>query len=149
MCIILDANQFSRFFNSNHPNHPDMKPLRKILKKRKVKIAYAPIEKIIKEWKPNRNNEYFKELWSNGSIERYGKQEVTTAQQELSRQNKLKSDDPHLIALAQISGSNLLVSADQNLHKDFRNTALIQDGMIYQTKAHAHLLKKATCLKPS
>lgn len=32
------------------------------------------------------------------------------------------SDDPHIIALARISGARVLCSRDNNLHRDFTNT---------------------------
>ena len=54
----------------------------------------------------------------------------------------LKSDDPHIIALAQVSGVKLLVSGDKALHADFKE---IIKGKIYQTKKHQNLLKPDLC----
>lgn len=55
----------------------------------------------------------------------------------------LQSDDPDIIALAQVSGVSLLVSADNNLHADFKT---IVKGKIYQTRAHKRLLRNDLCL---
>lgn len=45
-----------------------------------------------------------------------------------------QSDDPHILALAQISGARLLYSDDQPLHHDFKNAALLDPpGTIYTT----------------
>ena len=46
------------------------------------------------------------------------------------------SDDPHIIALAQISGARFLYSDEGNLHEDFKNRKLIGNprGTIYSTK---------------
>ena len=46
-----------------------------------------------------------------------------------------KSDDHHVIALAQISGARMLYSNDQALQRDFKNTALIDQprGTVYST----------------
>ena len=46
-----------------------------------------------------------------------------------------RSDDHHVIALAQVSGARLLYSNDQNLHRDFRNKLLIDNprGSVYST----------------
>lgn len=46
-----------------------------------------------------------------------------------------KSDDHHVIALAQISGARLLFSNDKDLHKDFKNKQLIDQpsGTVYST----------------
>ena len=54
----------------------------------------------------------------------------------------LQSDDPHIIALAQVAGVRLLVSGDINLHSDFKQ---IIGGSIYQTREHEHLLKRDLC----
>ena len=47
----------------------------------------------------------------------------------------LKSDDPHIIALAQVSGARLLFSNDKDLHEDFKNRNFINKplGRIYST----------------
>ena len=46
-----------------------------------------------------------------------------------------KSNDPHVVALAQVSGARLLYSNDQGLHKDFSNKDLINQprGKVYST----------------
>lgn len=46
-----------------------------------------------------------------------------------------RSDDHHVIALAQISGARLLFSNDRDLHKDFKNKQLIDQpsGTVYST----------------
>ena len=48
-----------------------------------------------------------------------------------------RSDDHHVIALAQISGARLLFSNDKDLHKDFKNKQLIDQpsGTVYSTLA--------------
>lgn len=47
----------------------------------------------------------------------------------------IKSDDPHVLAVAQVSGARLLFSNDKRLHKDFRNPQLIDGprGKVYST----------------
>lgn len=45
-----------------------------------------------------------------------------------------QSDDPHILALAHISGARLLYSNDQPLHRDFKNPTLLDPpGTIYTT----------------
>jgi hypothetical protein len=53
-----------------------------------------------------------------------------------------KSNDPHVLALARISGARVLCSADQDLHADFKNLNLVPSpkGRIYQNAAHAMVL---------
>ena len=75
---------------------------------------------------------------------------------ELERQ--CLSDDPHVIALAQISGARLLYTNDSNLQKDFTNRLLIKNprGKVYTTmlsqdynSAHRRLLTRNVCRGPA
>ena len=61
----------------------------------------------------------------------------------------LASDDPHIIALARVSGARILFSGDQALHKDFRNPDLINNprGNVYQNRSHQHLLRRPCRLR--
>ena len=48
---------------------------------------------------------------------------------------ELRSDDPHIIALAGESGARLLYSHDRSLQQDFRDVSLINNprGKVYST----------------
>jgi hypothetical protein len=85
-----------------------------------------------------------------GKLYQYDDKEVDRAEAIIIAQRKLKSDDPHVIALAQVSWCRLLFSRDQNLHHDFSNREILSPrGRIYQDKSHEHLLRNArTCRKP-
>ena len=70
---------------------------------------------------------------------------------KIQAQSQYESDDPHLLALAQISGSRLLYSNDRDLHRDFRKKVLIDKprGKVYSTlktksftRAHGRLLRQ-------
>ena len=54
------------------------------------------------------------------------------------------SNDPHVIALARISGARLLCSRDQKLHSDFGNKHLVDNprGSVYQDIPHAPLIAR-------
>ena len=67
---------------------------------------------------------------------------MEAVEQEKNRLPKLHSNDPDIIALARVSGVNVLVSNDTNLHADFKS---IIKGKIYQTKSHRRLLRKDLC----
>ena len=69
----------------------------------------------------------------------------------LISERECKSNDQHVIALAQVSGARLLYSDDGNLHTDFKNGRLISHprGTIYSTRnsdnltsVHRNLLRK-------
>ena len=53
------------------------------------------------------------------------------------------SNDPHVIAVAHISGCRLIFSRDRALHKDAKNV-LSPPAAIYQNKGHSHLLVDST-----
>ena len=54
----------------------------------------------------------------------------------------LKSNDAHILALAQAARAKLLCSSDIHLHEDFKK---IIGGSVYQNKTHIKLLKKDVC----
>lgn len=66
------------------------------------------------------------------------------------QKESIRSDDPHILALAQLSGARLLYSNDIDLREDFQNKALIDPaGSIYSTlrskkftPAHRNLLSR-------
>ncbi|KKZ15070.1 MAG: hypothetical protein TH68_02415 [Candidatus Synechococcus spongiarum 142] len=60
---------------------------------------------------------------------------VNNKTKEVKEHDELQSDDPHIIALAQVSGARLLFSNDKRLHEDFRNPDIINNprGKIYST----------------
>ncbi len=57
---------------------------------------------------------------------------------ELTDNRLCKSDDTHVIALAQISGARLLYSNDSNLQRDFKTKSLVDNprGRVYTTVIH-------------
>ncbi len=61
--------------------------------------------------------------------------ELAARTEEFENHPACKSDDPHVLALAQLSGARLLYSNDQNLQEDFKNQRLIDRprGKIYST----------------
>ena len=89
-----------------------------------------------------------------GRVQRVRDQAVRSKADELQASRACKSNDHHVIALAQLSGARLLYSNDSDLHADFSNPALINGprGRVYSTKerqsfgpAHRHLLTTAVC----
>ncbi len=62
-------------------------------------------------------------------------EEVDTETKALKANGLCKSNDPHVLALAQVSGARLLYSNDKDLQQDFKNKALINSprGKVYST----------------
>ena len=88
------------------------------------------MEKQLKTWR------------SKGKIKLADKTKVDKKSNEL--QGKIKSNDPHIIALAMVAGVKVLISEDRDLHKDFGNKSLV-GGRIYQKKGHESLLRADLC----
>lgn len=68
-------------------------------------------------------------------------------QDKLRASDQLRSDDPHVLALARASGARLLYTGDDNLKADFKNHHLIRSprGKIYSGAANADLLTSSAC----
>ena len=77
--------------------------------------------------------------------------EVGTRSKQIERQGIRTKDDPHILALAQLSGARLLYSNDKRLRRYFKDTSLIDNpaGHIYSTlrsknfgRSHRRLLNR-------
>ena len=86
--------------------------------------------------------------------------QVEERTREIAHEAKHSSNDPHVLAVAQIGSARLLFTNDQALGQDFRNRHLIDKprGRIYHTRdirsrndnkgfseAHKHLLTTNVC----
>lgn len=93
------------------------------------------------------------EMIQSGVARRFNPHRVTERERKIVQEFQMKSNDPHIIALAQLSGARLLFSNDTDLHQDFRDSRLIHSpyGHIYTTvndnekrftQEHANLLER-------
>lgn len=141
MCIILDVNCFTEFKNENDQN---MAPVRKWFNQENSKIAYAPTQQFREEWEQVSDAKRRQlKTWSRaGKLKMESKKKVENEIQNVK--DRIKSDDPHIIALARVAKVKVLVSHDQDLHRDFTNPQLV-GGKVYQTEAHSHLLVRDMC----
>ena len=137
MCLILDTNKYGDFLN----HKPDMEPVRKWVEG-KGRIAYSPTKKFEEELNraPNMKMKFIEYRQAN-RIKDIPKEKVEKMEKTLSN---LKSDDPHIIALALVANVKLLVSADKNLQKDFMS---IIGGRVYDKgiSGYKKLLEKHKC----
>ena len=70
-----------------------------------------------------------------GKMRIVNKSEVDARTEQIQSEGAIRSDDPHVLALAQVSGARLLYSNDGDLQKDFGDKKLIDNppGKIYST----------------
>lgn len=95
-----------------------------------------------------------------GRMTTLNRNEVEERTRMIENEATHSSNDPHVLAVAQIGGARLLFTNDQDLGRDFRRKSLIDDprGRIYHTrdihapndnkrfsKAHQRLLSSNVC----
>lgn len=146
MCLIIDANKAASFVNE--PKAEDHLPIHQWLRDG-GQIAFggkltAELNKVAKM------RHYLVELWRKGQALRYADTVVYEEQQRVTATGLCTSDDPHVIALARVSGARRLFSHDGDLTDDFRNSALLPNprGKVYRRAEHRHLLDDAPKCRP-
>lgn len=142
MCYIIDANILTTEFKKPCYGNQNTKP------KTAGEAFYEKVDKgnikivtggqLLKEptvTGSSHIHHIWRELINNGSVKRFNDDAVDARTQIVKKKGGYKSDDPHIIALAQISGARLLYSNDQKLQADFKNKYLIDNprGRVYST----------------
>lgn len=139
MCVILDVNLIGRF--KKDPVDEDMKPVHQWLERKNGRIVYSDTEKFRREWDKGGGYALRRQLQRRDKLKLVSDQDV---QEEIKKiEYKIKSDDPHIIALALIAGVKVLISKDNKLIADFK--VHVSQGKVYKAKSHRHLLTKDTC----
>jgi predicted nucleic acid-binding protein len=72
--------------------------------------------------------------------------EVDAEMKRVAALQECKSDDEYIIALARLSRARVLVSQDQDLHRDFKNKKLVDTsrGKLYTNASRAKLLTECS-----
>ena len=86
---------------------------------------------------------YLRRLNQAGRARRIPDADVDDEEHRVAATGLCCSDDPHIVALARVSGARTLCSHDGDLQGDFTNRDLISDprGKVYQRPTHVHLLR--------
>ena len=148
MCAIVDANVVSEIFGSNLP--PAGEKFFDWLNKGNGRLVVGG--KLLEELEKSSADfrHWGREAQLAGRMIIANKSEVDARTEQIQSEDAIRSDDPHVIALAQVSGARLLYSNDGNLQQDFKNKSLIDDprGKVYSTsgdgsfqRSHDRLLK--------
>ncbi len=139
MCAILDVNLIGRF--KKDPVDEDLKFVHQWLERKNGKIVYSDTEKFRKEWDKGGGYTLRRQLQRRGKLKLVLAQDVQEKNDKIK--DEIKSDDPHIIALALIAEVKVLISKDNKLIADFK--VHVSQGKVYKTKSHKHLLTKDTC----
>lgn len=138
MCAIIDNNVAGEVFKddpSSKPSPPAREFHRHICKRKFPVVAGG---KLFQE--ELRTNKNFILWWQQAILSGHGKHicddEVILETSRLENQGGYRSDDPHVLALARISGARLLFTNDRDLQLDFQNNRFITNpsGKIYTTR---------------
>ncbi len=142
MCYIIDANilttEFKKPYYGNRNTIPKTAGEAFYEKVEKDNIKLAAGGRLLREpivKGSNNMHRIWRELINAGLVKQINDNEVDNHTQIVKKKGGYKSDDPHIIALAQISGARLLYSNDQKLQADFKNKYLIDNprGRVYST----------------
>ncbi len=135
MCAIVDANVANEVFGPNQS--PAGEKFYDWINKAKGRLVVGgKLLKELKKCSPTFRKELVITL---GTLLEAGRMRIVNADQVNTKAKELKSkcdsDDPHIIALAQISGARLLYTNDEGLQRDFKDKRLINqpEGRIYTT----------------
>ena len=140
MCIIVDADVSSDLFGS--PPDPEFKPVLNWLFRRDGCVVFGGRNR--RELRAvKRAARALQVLLRAGRAVQVDDHLVDKEECVVSGTGILSSNDPHVIALARVSGARTLCSRDQGLHADFKDRRLVPAprGMVYQTAKHSHLLR--------
>ncbi len=145
------AHKFGNPYKKRKPQPEALPVLERLLKPSGLKLALGG--KLARELlRLTVMQDLIDELGNIGRVYRYSDNAVEKKTRELTSSRSCKSNDPHIIALAQISRARVLYSGDGNLRQDFRNPNLINNprGKVYHNEADVHLLENPPeCLSPA
>ena len=97
---------------------------------------------------------WFQQKLNAGQATDIDDREVDRVTAALVEAGSCRSNDQHIVALAQCSNARLLYSNDTDLHRDFKNRPLVDNprGKIYSTRdsgelrdSHRRLLRNTRC----
>jgi hypothetical protein len=143
VCLIVDANLASAVFAS--PPQPDFVPVLDWLEKQDGCVVYggrlaAELARVEKA------RRYLRTLLQAGLARFFTNEAIRVEEATVAGTGLCRSNDPHVVALARVSGARILCTRDRKLQRDFRDHQLISNprGSIYQRREHANLLRHSS-----
>jgi len=141
VCLIVDANYAHRVYPQPDP---DGLPVHDALRDGSAQLFYGGSQMVAEYLLLSRKfRRWLYLLYQKGTARRVDDAAVDGIANQLRSSQACASDDQHIIAVARVSSARLLCSSDQLLHADFTNpTLLTPQGSVYQTAAHASLIRE-------
>lgn len=143
MCIIVDANRLGEFL-AEAPSS-EAAPIHQWLD-RGGRLVYSTGGKFAKEL-GTKAEAALTRLVQAGKALLVPVDQFAADEEALRTSGRLRSDDPHVLALARESGARVLYTGDKKLMADFKDAAVITNprGKVYSTAANARLLTRPAC----
>ena len=141
MCVIVDNDVVARVLVKGDAAFV---PLNQAIWKKRHKLIHGG--KLTKEYIQNHAIRSVLRLLDEKGLSRIvGEAQIVPVVTQLVENNSCRSNDEHVIALAQVSNTRLLCSLDEDLIEDFKDKALIDKprGKVYKGADHRKLVDKA------
>ena len=147
MCIIVDVNKLGSFLAD--PPDDDSRPIRRWLDRGAGSIVYSTGGRFAEEIR-GRAKAKLADYVQAGRAKRIRASRFADDERNLKARADLRSDDPHVLALARAAGARLLYTADRNLISDFKDRRFIDGprGKVYSSAGNAKLLTRSVCASP-
>ena len=137
MGAVVDANVVDEVFGSNRPEAGEEFFNWIDAGKGILMVGEGILQEFEKtSFKKREIKRWVREAVLAGNVREFKNPEINTLTTKLLDEGRCRSNDPHIIALAQVSGARLLYSNDKKLQQDFKKKELIDQprGKIYSTK---------------
>lgn len=133
MCAIVDADVAHEVFSSN-PSEAGDKFFGWINKGSGRLVAAGKLLEELEAGSPE-FRDWGSQAVLSGKMRTLKESEVSARTERIEHERRHRSNDAHILAVAQISGARLLYTNDGDLQKDFRDRKLIDKppGRIYST----------------
>ena len=155
MCAILDANVVAQVFGDNRPSAGE-EFFAWLVRRHGRLVVSSELKKEL-----DRGHRRFRawavEAQAAGRLISAPEEDVIRKTEELRQAGSCRSNDAHIIALAQVTKARLLYTNDRDLHADFTDRRLINapKGRIYTTRkysdfrtSHRNLLSDTNICRP-
>ena len=147
MCIIVDTNKLGDLLAD--PVSKDSRPIHDWLRRGKGSIVYSTDGGFAKEIR-GRARARLADYVRAGRATKIPGSRFSDDERNLKTRANLRSDDPHVLALARAAGVRLLCTVDHDLISDFKDRRVIDHprGKVYSGARNAALLTGSACARP-
>lgn len=149
MCLIVDASSSHCLVPANN-NALGTALLKKFLR---GEVKWATGGKNLAELsKLNEVRTLVEQLIRSGDAFRYSNDKLDAETKRVEKNSEVQSNDAHNIALAIVSGAHVLVTGDDALAADFRNSRVVPSRAncrktVVRDDTHCDNLRRAACCK--